>query len=83
LTAGIRSLPLSGSGRFKSAAAFSTFADEAEQIDAKGRGLRGMAFVLIEKGDLKRAQKLLKEALKLNQNDQGARPELEYIKSLN
>lgn len=68
---------------FKSAADFSTFSDEAAQIAAKGRGLRGMAFVMIEKGDLKLAQKLLKEALKLNPNDAGARHELDYLKGLN
>jgi Flp pilus assembly protein TadD len=38
---------------------------------------------MIEKGDLKRAQKLLKEALKLNPNDAGARHEPDYIKGLN
>jgi tetratricopeptide (TPR) repeat protein len=67
---------------FKSAADFSTFSDEADRTSAKGRGLRGMAFVMIEKGELKQAQKLLKEALKLNPNDAGARHELDYLKSL-
>lgn len=67
---------------FESASSASEFSPEDAKKAEKGRALRGMAFVRIEQGELKDAEKLLKQALKLNSDDAGARSELEYIKSL-
>ena len=43
---------------------------------------RGQAFVFIEQGKLDEAEKVLKECLKLDKNDQRAKEELEYIEKL-
>jgi tetratricopeptide (TPR) repeat protein len=67
---------------FESASTAAEFSPDASKMAEKGRALRGMAFARIEQGQLKEAEKLLKQALKLNPNDDGARSELEYIKSL-
>jgi tetratricopeptide (TPR) repeat protein len=55
---------------------------EDEQLNKaeKGRAIRGMAFVRIEQGQLKEAEKLLKQALKIDPNDEHAKHELSYIK---
>jgi tetratricopeptide (TPR) repeat protein len=50
------------------------------RISHKGRALRGMGFVLIEKGQLDEAERLFRQALELNPNDEGAKGELQYIK---
>lgn len=67
---------------FESASTAAEFSPDESKTAEKGRALRGMAYVRIEQGQLKEAEKLLKQALKLNPNDAGARSELEYIKSL-
>jgi tetratricopeptide (TPR) repeat protein len=56
--------------------------DEELNKAEKGRALRGMAFVRIEQGNLKEAEKLLRQALKLNPSDAKAKNELTYIKDL-
>lgn len=66
---------------FESASTASEFSPESAKKFEKGRALRGMAFVRIEQGELKEAEKLLKQALKLDRNDAKARQELEYVKS--
>lgn len=67
---------------FESASTAAEFSPDDVKTIEKGRALRGMAFVRIEQGELREAEKLLKQALKLDPKDAGARNELEYIKSL-
>jgi tetratricopeptide (TPR) repeat protein len=46
------------------------------------RALRGQGYVLIETGDLKKAEKTFRRCLKLDPADNGARDELTYIANL-
>jgi tetratricopeptide (TPR) repeat protein len=66
---------------FESASTASEFSPDGTKKFEKGRALRGMAFVRIGRGEWKEAERLLKQALKLNRNDIKAREELEYVKS--
>jgi len=67
---------------FKAAADASAFSDESEKAKHKARGLRGMAYVLVEKHDLDGAEKLYKQSLEVEPGNAGAMSELEYIKSI-
>jgi tetratricopeptide (TPR) repeat protein len=61
-------------------------ADEAASLSPKEdetrdktRALRGMAFILVERGKLDDAEKLYRQCLKLDPNDDGSKRELQYI----
>ena len=64
---------------FERAAAAAEFSPDEIKSDHKRRGLRGMGFVLIEQGDLDRAEALFRDCLKIDPNDRGAKVELDYI----
>jgi Flp pilus assembly protein TadD len=49
------------------------------QTSDKARAMRGMAFVLIERGKLDEADRLYRACLKLNPNDDAAKRGLQYI----
>ena len=63
---------------FEAAADHATFSGETADDD-RSRALRGQAFVLIEMGDLDRAEKALKSVLEFAPDDEKAKQELEYI----
>lgn len=68
---------------FQSASGFAEFApDKTTQSFEKRRGLRGMAFVRTEQRQLKEAEKLLRECLKIDSSDGTAKHELDYVRSL-
>jgi tetratricopeptide (TPR) repeat protein len=64
---------------FARAEAASALSPKDSQLFDKTRGMRGQAFVLIERGKLDEAEKLYREVLKLNPNDERAKQELQYI----
>lgn len=67
---------------FESASTAAEFSPDDIKKSHKARALRGMGFVKIEQRDLKSAEKLFKQSLKLEPNNANARSELDYIKSL-
>jgi tetratricopeptide (TPR) repeat protein len=67
---------------FEAASRAAEFSPDAAQNSHKARALRGIGFVKIELGDLKEAEKLFKQSLKIDPDSANARQELEYIKSL-
>ena len=67
---------------FEAASTAAEFSPDAIKAREKARALRGIGFVKIEQGELKEAEKLFKESLKLEPGNANARSELEYIKSL-
>ena len=67
---------------FEAAVDAASFSDDSIKAKHKSRGLRGMAFVRVEEGNLKEAERLYKQSLKLEPGNAGALGELEYIKSL-
>ena len=67
---------------FEAALEGADIAPESVRIRLKGRALRGMAFVRIEEGQLDQAEKLLKQALEINRDDERAKDELKLIKSM-
>lgn len=64
---------------FERAVADATFSPEAAKSFEQGRALRGVGFVLIEKGKLDEAEAMFRQALTLNPNDATAKGELRYI----
>jgi tetratricopeptide (TPR) repeat protein len=58
------------------------FSAKDEQKAIRGQALRGQAFVFVEKGEYDRAEKVLRQCLWLDRNDQRAKQELEYIAKL-
>jgi tetratricopeptide (TPR) repeat protein len=69
---------------FSRAAAAAEFSSDGPQDDPvkvrwRTRGWRGMAFALIEMGRLDEAEKIFKDCLKADPNDQKAIQELQYI----
>jgi tetratricopeptide (TPR) repeat protein len=67
---------------FESAATASDFSPEDVKSFEKRRALRGMAFIHTERGQLKEAEKLLNQCLKIDPSDASAKRELDYIHSL-
>jgi tetratricopeptide (TPR) repeat protein len=67
-------------GLFERAADAAGISSESLRREQKGRGLRGMGFVLIEQGRFDEAEKLFRKCLKLNPSDQSAKTELQYIR---
>lgn len=65
---------------FERATAAAEFSPDEFKSDHKRRGMRGMGFVLIEQGDLDRAEALFRKCLEIEPNDRGAKVELDYIK---
>jgi len=64
---------------FERASSAAELSAEEIRMGHKGRALRGMGFVLIEQGKLDEAERLFRQALELNPNDEGAKNELQYI----
>ncbi|HEY0413950.1 MAG TPA: tetratricopeptide repeat protein [Allosphingosinicella sp.] len=65
---------------FKRATDASALMPDAEsQKFHKRRGMRGMGFVLIERGKLDEAEALFRQCLEIDPNDAGAKSELQYI----
>jgi len=67
---------------FNSASAAAEFSTDDVKSSEKRRALRGMAFVRTEQGQLKEAEKLLNECVKIDPSDANARRELDYIHSI-
>jgi tetratricopeptide (TPR) repeat protein len=67
---------------FESAASAAEFSPDERTKSDKARALRGMGFVRIEQGEVKEAEKLFHQSLKLEPGNSNALNELEYIKSL-
>ncbi len=59
-----------------------TFSPEALKADELARAKRGQGYVLIEIGQLDKAEAKYRECLAINHNDSIALQELEYIKRL-
>jgi len=69
-------------GYYKEAESASAFSPADEKASDLSHSKRGQAFVFIEQGKFDEAEKMLKECLKLDADDQRAKEELEYIQSL-
>jgi tetratricopeptide (TPR) repeat protein len=67
---------------FEAASTAAEFSPDDVKKSEKARALRGMGFVRIEQGELKEAEKLFRQSLKLQPGNSSALSELEYIKSL-
>lgn len=67
---------------FESARSGASVAPDDAKVAWEGRAIRGMAFVKIEQGKYNDAEKLLKEALRLNPGDQRAKTDLAELPSL-
>jgi Flp pilus assembly protein TadD len=65
---------------FERAAAGAELSTDAVKLGHKTRALRGMGFVLIEQGKLDEAERLFRQCLELDPNDDHAKNELEYIR---
>jgi len=66
--------------RFKKAEEVAGLVAEHRRKPERSRALRGMGFVLIEQGKLDEAEKMFRECLKIDPNDDGAKGELEFIR---
>lgn len=66
-------------GSFEAAASASEFSPDHAKAAEKGRALRCRAFAKVELGDLKAAEKILKQALKLNPADARTKFDLEDV----
>ncbi len=67
---------------YLSAEDLAAFSPPQDEVRDRGRAKRGLAFVLVEQGKFEEARKKLEECLELDQEDQRARNELDYIRSL-
>ena len=65
---------------FQEAARTADQSPEQIRLGHKTRALRGMGYVLIEQGKLDEAERIFRQCLDLNPNDEGAKTELEYIR---
>ena len=66
---------------FEAAQRAAAFSPDDAKVREEGRALRGIAFVKVEQGDFRGAEKLLKQALKLDRSDPIARRELDFVRS--
>lgn len=69
-------------GDFEAASTAAEFSPDDLKSFEKRRALRGMAYVRVEQGQLKEAEKLLRQCLNIDPSDEHAKQEIEYIKSL-
>ena len=64
---------------FQRAVDASALSPENRQVFDKTRGLRGLGFILVEEHRLDEAEKLYREALRLDPNDERSKRQLQYI----
>ena len=66
----------------EAAEAAETYSPENVKNAELSHAWRGMGYVLVEQGKLRKAEKIYKKCLKLDENDKRAKAELEYIAQL-
>jgi tetratricopeptide (TPR) repeat protein len=66
---------------FQRAVDAAVFSPDDRQVFDKTRGLRGLAYILIQDGKLDEAEKLYRQCLQMNPNDDRSKSQLEYIAS--
>ena len=64
---------------FRRAVDASEISPDERKVFDKTRGMRGLAYILIEEGKLDEAEKLYRQCLQLNPDDERSKQELQYI----